>query len=249
VRQPSLRARLPLRIFWLASIVVLSAQVATRPLRAAAWQDAPPATAQPTTQPAGDSEKEVNKDDEQGENAYRHSPMIKAAARILHLSSETTARSFEILNFAVVFFGIGIPLYRFLPRYLRNRSEKVASDIDSARKKTDDANQRLSAVEAKLAHLDDEIARFRAEMEVEMRSDEARIKASIEEEGARIVAGAEQEIGVAAAQARRGLKHFAAGLAIEKAARELVLTAETDKALIAEFVADAAKSANGGGVR
>jgi F-type H+-transporting ATPase subunit b len=55
------------------------------------------------------------------------------------------------------------------------------------------------------------------------------------------VAAAEQEIGVAAAQARRTLRHFAADLAIEQAAKHLVLTPETDRALIAEFVSDVAK--------
>ncbi len=52
------------------------------------------------------------------------------------------------------------------------------------------------------------------------------------------MAAAEQEIGVAAAQARRGLKHFAADLAIEQATKQLVLTPETDRALITEFVSD-----------
>jgi F-type H+-transporting ATPase subunit b len=44
---------------------------------------------------------------------------------------------------------------------------------------------------------------------------------------------------VAAAQAKRGLRHFAADLAIEQAARQLVLTPETDRELIAEFVGEA----------
>jgi len=43
-----------------------------------------------------------------------------------------------------------------------------------------------------------------------------------------------------AAQARRGLRNFAADLAIEHAAKQLVLTPETDKALIAEFISDVA---------
>lgn len=233
-------------MYWLVLAVSLMVPVASRPGHAAVLQQDAPAAAQSPSQPEDLSEKELNQEEERGENAYRHSAAIKTMARWLHTSVETTARGFEVLNFAVVFFGIGIPLYRFLPRYLRNRSEKVAGDIDSARRQTEDANRRLSAVEAKLAHLDDEIARFRAEMDAEMRADEARIKASIEEEGARIVAGAEQEIGVAAAQARRGLRHFAAGLAVEQASKQIVLTPEADRALIAEFVSDAGKSANGG---
>ncbi len=69
-------------------------------------------------------------------------------------------------------------------------------------------------------------------------------QATIAEESARIVAAAEQEIGLSAAQARRSLRHFAADLAIDQATQELVLTPETDRALIAEFLADAA--INGG---
>jgi F-type H+-transporting ATPase subunit b len=220
-------------------VLLLAIQGAAAPLRATAQQPAPAASAQPAASEA--SKHQTDSQEEQGDNAYRHSALVKSAARMLHLPVEATARGFEILNFAVVFFGIGIPLYRFLPKYLRNRAEKVSSDIESARKVTEDANTRLSAVEAKLAHLDEEISKFRAEMEAEMHADESRIKAALEEESARIVASAEQEIGVAAAQARRGLRHFAAELAIDQAAKQIVLTPEADRGLIAEFVSDVSK--------
>jgi len=52
------------------------------------------------------------------------------------------------------------------------------------------------------------------------------------------VAAAAQELDVAAAQAKRGLRHYAADLAIDQAARQLVLTPQTDQALIAEFLSD-----------
>jgi len=96
----------------------------------------------------------------------------------------------------------------------------------------------LSAVEAKLARLDQEIAKFRAEVEQRIALDERRRKAALEEEIARIVASAEQEIGVAAAQAKRSLRHFAADLAIDQAVKELELTPGTDWALIAEFISE-----------
>ena len=46
------------------------------------------------------------------------------------------------------------------------------------------------------------------------------------------MAAAEQEIGVAVAQAKRGLRSFAADLAIEQAEKQIKLTPETDRALI-----------------
>ena len=100
-------------------------------------------------------------------------------------------------------------------------------------------------MEAKLAGLDDEIAKIRAQVERRACEDEARIKSTLAEESARIVAAAEQEIAVAAAQARRELRHFAADLAIEQAAKQLVLTPETDQALIAEFISGVADGTEG----
>jgi F-type H+-transporting ATPase subunit b len=179
------------------------------------------------------------------ENEYRHSPVVQSLARMLHLPLETAARLFEFINFAILALAIGIPLARVVPKLLRKRSDALRHDLESARKVTADADERLRAVEARLASLDQEIAEIRTRVEEESRNDEARIKASIEEESARIVAAAEQEIATAAAQARRGLRHFAADLAIEKARRQLELTPEIDRALIAEFVSEAQNGRHG----
>ena len=136
-----------------------------------------------------------------------------------------------------------------MPKLLRKRCRRFRVDIEDGAQ--DDARmptRRLSAVEAKLASLDQEIAKFRTEVEQQIAQDEQRGKAALEEESARIVASAEQEIGVAAAQAKRSLRHFAADLAIDQAVKKLVLTPETDRALIAEFVNEAGRDGmNGGG--
>jgi len=247
VKASNRRPGLFLRGFSWAIALLVAFYMAGTPCRVLAQE--PPAAqpplgapaAQPAEQPGAVSETGVEKEEERGENVYRHSALVKSAAKVLHLSTETTARTFEFINFAVVVLGLGIPLARFMPKYLRSRALKVSSAIESARKETADANARLKAVEAKLAHLDEEIAKYRAQVEEEMRGDETRVKAALEEESARIVASAEQEIGMAAALARRSLKHFAAELAVEQATRQIVLTPETDRALIAEFVSNAGK--------
>jgi F-type H+-transporting ATPase subunit b len=187
------------------------------------------------------SHKPVKYQKEESEDIFRHTKLVESIGKALHLDVETTARIFEWINFGVVFLAILIPLAKFLPKVLRKRKETLNSDLDEARKMTADANSRLSAVEAQLAKLDDEIAKFRTQMESELKNDEARIKSSLAEESARIVAAAEQEISVAAAQAQRGLKAFAADLAIDQAVKQLTLTAENDEALIEEFVADAGR--------
>jgi len=62
----------------------------------------------------------------------------------------------------------------------------------------------------------------------------------MQEESARILASAEQEIAAAAAHARRSLRSFAADLAIQQASKQIVLTPETDRALIEEFIGQVA---------
>jgi F-type H+-transporting ATPase subunit b len=236
LKDSKLQLRFSSRIILVALMGALGIAVAAMPLRLSAQQAAPAATSE---QSADAKPESAQSDEEKQNNAFRlEGPLVKWTAKTTGAPVTVVARGFEIVNFLIIFLGIGVPLFRFLPKFLRNRAEKVRTDIESARKVTEDANARLSAVEAKLSKLDEEIQKFRGEVEAESLQDEARIKASLAEESTRIVESAEQEIGQAAAQARRGLRNFAADLAVEQAAKKLVLTAETDRALIAEFVGD-----------
>jgi F-type H+-transporting ATPase subunit b len=244
-----MKARISFRWFGLALFGVLSLAAVVMPYRIAAQEPpAQPAIESPAQEAKNPPRTPQAKEEEQENDQYRHAPVVQSLARILHMNVETAARTFEIFNIAVVVFGVLIPLVRIMPKLLRKRSEKIRADLEAARKTTQDANTRLSAVEAKLASLDQEIVRFRTEVEQQIAQDEQRGKAALEEESARIVASAEQEISVAAAQAKRSLRHFAADLAIDQAVKQLVLTPETDRALIAEFVSETGRDGmNGGG--
>lgn len=193
--------------------------------------------------------EETPSEEEKQEHAFLHSSMVQSIAKILHLSVDTTSDLFVGINFAIIFLAIVIPLVKIMPRLLRQRSVTLSQDIKTAREATDDAKARLTAVEEKLAGLGQEIEKFKAQVEQEALEDQKRIKAALEEESARIVASAEQEIGAAAAQARRGLRNFAAELAIEQATKQMTLTPETDNALIAEFVAQAQAEAASDGAK
>jgi F-type H+-transporting ATPase subunit b len=235
-------SRPPVRILSIFILMVLAAGVAVAPLQTAAQQSAPVAnssTTAPTTPDAAISKAGATETAAEDENIYRHTPLVQSLAKVLHLDVETTARLFEFSNFAIITLAIFIPLVKIMPKVIGKRSQALKHDLESARKITEEANARLAAVEAKLAKLDQQIAGIRAQVEEDGKHDEERIKATFEEESGRIVAAAEQEIAAAAAQARRGLRHFAADLAIEQAAKQLILTPETDRALIAEFISDA----------
>jgi F-type H+-transporting ATPase subunit b len=248
LRNSFLGLRSRTRIFWFASLLTL-ASLLIAPLRSSAQSTAPaPASAPAASAPSnGSTPTESQKAAESEEDQFLHASAVQAVGRLLHLNLNTTVAVFLGINFAIIFFAIAIPLTRVGPKFLRKRSETVRQSLQTAREATADAQARLSAVEAKLAGLGEEMDKLRAQVEQDSLEDEKRIKASIGEESARIVAAAEQEIGVAAAQARRGLRNFAADLAIEQASKELVLTPEIDGALIAEFIAGAAGEGSGKG--
>jgi F-type H+-transporting ATPase subunit b len=262
------RSSLFVRLHFLVLLVVAVAGVA--PVRSFAQE--PGATLPETSAPAAKDQSgpnlqaapgQVKKEEAEEDNVYRHTKLVgsisdavfhddpnatapeKVELRERHI--ERTARIFEWINAAIIILAIIIPLGRYLPKLFRQRSLTLSNNLETARKTTADANARLSAVEAQLSRLDDEIAKIRAQVEQESKQDEQRIKATIDEERVRIIAAAEQEISVAAAHARRGLRHFAADLAIEQAVQQLTLTPDADRLLIAEFVRDAADGAVTGG--
>ncbi|MGA8042324.1 MAG: ATP synthase F0 subunit B [Terracidiphilus sp.] len=217
-------------------------------MRAYAQESNAPAVTQqqagsPAAAPAADAAKaeETPKSEKEEMDVYRHAPIVKTIAGLLHLDLETTARIFEFINFAIIVLAVGIPLVRVLPKLLHTRRHALQEDLRSARKMTEEARERLAAVESKLAKLDEEITQIRVQAEEEGKGDEQRIKASMGVESARVVAAAEQEIAAATALARRGLRDFAAELAIEQATKQLVLTPESDHALLEDFLRDAAR--------
>ena len=230
------------RVFWLAPLLAVAA-LAFVPARAPAQQSAPA----PATAPAGGAQAaQPATSQDEGDAQFLHSPMVQSVARILHLKLDTAVALLLGINFAIIFFAIAIPLTRTMPKIIRKRSQTLSHDLTSARQATADAQARLSAVEAQLAGLGEEIKKLSAQVEQESLEDEKRIKAAMGEESARIVAAAEQEIGVAVTQAKRGLRSFAADLAIGQAEKQIGLTPETDRALIAEFVAGVAGDGRSG---
>jgi len=233
-------------------MVLAVAALMFAPGHAAAQQSATgvPATSAATsgtTNGTGAAQPATSEDDQ--DTAFLHSSTVRALARMLHLKLDTTVTLLFGINFAIIFFAVAIPLTRMMPKIIRKRSETLSQDLTSARQATADAQARLSAVEAQLAGLGEEIKKLSAQVEQESVADEKRIKASLGEESVRIVAAAEQEINSAVAQAKRGLRSFAADLAIGQAEKQITLTPETDRALIAEFVAGVAGDAAGKGGR
>ena len=168
-------------------------------------------------------------------DAYRMSPTVVKLGGALGMKPETAANVFTIFNIVVLFAAVGYGLVKILPKTFRARSSSIQKSLVDARTATEEATARLNSVEDRLSKLDGQIDAMRAQAEADGLRDEQRIKASVEDEKARIIAAAEAEIQSATTLARREIQKLAAELAIDQAARKLVVTPETDRQLVESF--------------
>jgi len=220
-------------LFCLASALRLPA----RALQAAPADSNPTAK---TTQPAAEEQ-------ETGEDVYRHSASVKLLGRWLHLDKETAARLFEYLNFAILVGAVLFALLKYLPKTFRAQREDIQHRLVEARTATEQANERLAAIEQRLSRLDEEVAAISRQAEKDSSEDEARIKASIETERQRIMEAVSRDIAAASSAAQRDLKRFVAGLAVDRAAQRIALTEDDDRALVQEFAKSLGQQVRNGG--
>jgi F-type H+-transporting ATPase subunit b len=169
------------------------------------------------------------------DDEYRHSAAVQKLGHIFGLDAEHAATAFTLINFLILAIAVGYGLLKLLPRTFAARNTAIQKQLVDARTATEEASARLNSVEARLAKLDDQIAGMRHQAEEDAAKEAQRIRANVEEEKSKILAAAEAEIQAATTAARRDIQQFAAGLAIEQAARKLVVTAETDRLLVENF--------------
>ena len=213
-------------------VLLLCALFAAPCLRAQS-SDAHSDSGQQTTPAANSPQANAQEQDETEQ--YRHSAMVQKIGKMAGMSTETAATVFEVGNFAVLALAIGFLLLKILPKTFRDRTSAIQKSLADARTATEQASLRLNSVEDRLSHLDVQIAEMKAQAERDSAADETRIRAAVEAEKQKILTSAEQEIAAASMHAQRQLQQYAAELAIEQAARKLVVSAETDRLLVQNF--------------
>jgi F-type H+-transporting ATPase subunit b len=222
------------------ALLALTLATATPALRAQSQPASEQTAASPSTASGQRSEPQAQdvsskKEVQSDEDTFRKSPSVIKFGAMLGMNPETASTVFEWFNALVLFAAVGYGLAKMLPKAFRARTEGIQKNIVEARVATEEAQARLAAVEARLGKLDGEISSLRAENDKAAAEEEARIHATIEEEKQRILQSAEQEIAAASAAAQRDLRAYAAGIAIDRAAAQLNITPEDDRALIANF--------------
>jgi F-type H+-transporting ATPase subunit b len=217
---------------WVFCLALALGMATTQPAHAGV--PAKQTTAGEATAPNGAVPAKENQ--EKDENyEYTHSPTVEKLGHLLGMSPDTASTAFTVFNFAVLMIGVGYLLLKMLPKTFRTRNTAIQKHLVDARTATEEAQARLSSVEARLAKLDEQIAGMKQQAESDLSREEKRVQAGLEEEQKKIVDAAEAEIVAATAAARREIQQYAADLAIDQAAKKLVVSAETDRLLVENF--------------
>jgi len=116
----------------------------------------------------------------------------------------------KFLNLIVFILIARYLLGKPLQQALRARSESIKQELRKAREERDSALAKLSEVEARLVHLDEETAAIKAKAQVEAEAEKQRLRIAMEIEITRIREQATREIDSAAKTARHELRKFAA---------------------------------------
>jgi len=188
--------------------------------------------------------REATGEEEENQN-LKHSAAIRYLAKRTGMTVHQAHLVTVGLNFLIIAFLIYWYGRKFVPAALRSRTESIQRALEEARAASQDANRRLSEIEARLSKLDTEIASMQAQSEKEAEAEEVRIKQAAEEDIRKVVQAAEQEIAAAAKQARRELMQHTADLAVALARKQIQVDSATDQALVRNF-AGKLSSASGG---
>jgi F-type H+-transporting ATPase subunit b len=167
---------------------------------------------------------------------FKNSPSLKWMAETLRISTTVAYRLSATFNFVVLATLIAIPLRSKLPSIFRKRTELIRQGLRDAQRASTEATQRLSAIESRLGKIGGEIARIQSIADQQWQAEEERIRVAAEEDKCRIVKATEHEIAAAVGQARRGLKAYAADLAVTLAASRIQVDVSTDEELVRSFI-------------
>ena len=143
-------------------------------------------------------------------------------------------------NFAILAAGIGFLLIKQAGPYFKSRSAEIRKGIEDAGKIRADAEQRATAMDARLANLGAEVEGLRKSAREEAAQEGDRIRQETGRELAKIQANADREIASALKSAQMGLKSYAAELAIklaEQRVQERMDPADQDT-LVRNFVTE-----------
>ena len=117
---------------------------------------------------------------------------------------------------------------------LRRRRANIKSELETARQRRESAAAELAVVEARLAGVDKEVAKIRAEAEAEAEMERQRLSGATEAEISKLRAQAERDVANLIKNAQMELRQFAAVQGIQAA--EMLIRRDLDPAKDARLI-------------
>jgi len=124
-------------------------------------------------------------------------------------------------NFLLLFGGLAYYLRRPLREFLQTRARGIEEGLANGKRAQEEAGAKMSAIEARLARLDEEIDGLRQQAARESEEDRSRIVDNSNAEAEKVVAVARREIEGLQRTARMELKAHVARLAVDLAEERL----------------------------
>ena len=159
---------------------------------------------------------------------------------VLLLADWLNYPGFEAWRFINLFLFIAVCLLlhrrfgRPISEALRRRRENIKLELESARQRRDAAAAELAVVEARLAEVDKEVAKIRAEAEAEAEMERRRLKAATEAEISKLKSQAERDVANLVKNAQMELRQFAASQGVQAA--ETLIRRDLDPAKDARLI-------------
>ena len=141
-------------------------------------------------------------------------------------------------NFLLLFGGLAYYLRRPLQEFLQTRARGIEEGLANGKRAQEEAGAKMSAIEARLARLDEEIDGLRQQAARESEEDRSRIVDNSNAEAEKVVAVARREIEGLQRTARMELKAHVARLAVDLAEERLQkdLEPSQNQRIISRFV-------------
>ncbi len=166
-----------------------------------------------------------------------------AVAAVGETESAAAAERLEfwkLVNFLILAAILGWAAYKFGGPFLNARTREIRQGIDEAAKIKKDAETRFAEIDARLSSLSAQVEELRKQAHQESAAEADRMRQETGRQRDRIFAQAGREIEAVEKATRKELRAYAAGLAIDLAARRLreQMTPETDQALVQTMLRD-----------
>ena len=173
-------------------------------------------------------------------------PVLAAEGGEPDPADSTVGLIFRWLNFLIVFGGIAYLLAKHGGSFFRGNAKEIAKSIHDAAAAKAEAEGELRAVETKIAHLGQEVAKINEEARQNWAAEAERLEASGRAEIEKIAQAARGELAASERAAQQQLRDVAASMAVGRAA-ELVssrMNPEIRAKMFQKFLSELGRGAN-----